>query len=131
MELIVRPLTLNKRHSRYVLRLLLGIAVLLMVLIRIVPLSYSHFWDETVFLQHAKVILEGRTNYEEFHHRPPLLSFFYAAGFAMWDNIYVANLVQGLVTTLVVLFAFLYIRQAFGRTAGIFGGFLFAFTPYF
>jgi 4-amino-4-deoxy-L-arabinose transferase-like glycosyltransferase len=109
--------------------LLAGI-LLLALLIRVVPLTYSHFWDETVFLQDAKVISDGRTNYDEFFERPPLLSILYAAGFSLWDNIYVANLVQGLLTTLAVLFAFLYVRRTFGWVAGLCAAFLFAFTPY-
>ena len=113
------------------LGLVLVFVLLLAALVRTVPLTYSHFWDETVFLQHAKVILDGRTNYEEFHHRPPLLSFLYALGFALWDNVYVANLVQGIVTTLTVVFAFLYTRRGFGLAVALFSAFLFAFTPYF
>ena len=102
----------------------------LAALVRAVPLTYSHFWDETVFLQHAEVILDGRGNYQEFFHRPPLLSVLYALGFALWDDIYVANIVQAVVTTLAVLFAFLYVRGAFGVVSGIAAAFLFAFTPY-
>jgi len=102
----------------------------LAALVRAVPLTYSHFWDETVFLQHAGVILDGRTNYQEFFLRPPLLSVLYALGFALWDNIYVANIVQAVVTTLGVLFAFLYVRGAFGVVSGIAAALLFAFTPY-
>ena len=131
--LTARLLSLGARcmSSRRAHYLVLAFVLLLAVLVRTVPLTYSHFWDETVFLQHAKVILDGRTNYEEFHHRPPLLSFLYALGFALWDNVYVANLVQGVVTTLTVVFAFLYARLAFGLAAALFSGFLFAFTPYF
>ena len=110
---------------------LLAVILLLALLVRTVPLTYSHFWDETVFLQHARVILDGRTNFDEFFSRPPLLSVLYALGFAIWDNVYVANLVQGVATTLGVLFAFLYVRGAFGRSAAFFSAFLFAFTPYF
>ena len=116
--------------SRLNYSLLLTVILLLALLVRTVPLTYSHFWDETVFLQHAKVILDGRTNYDELGLRPPLLSFLYALGFAIWDNVYVANLVQGVVTTLVVLFAFLYVRLSFGPAAALFAAFLFAFTPF-
>ncbi len=108
----------------------LAVILALAALVRAVPLTYSHFWDETVFLQHAEVILDGRTNYQEFFHRPPLLSVLYALGFALWDDIYVANIVQAVVTTLAVLFAFLYVRRAFGVVSGIAAAFLFAFTPY-
>jgi 4-amino-4-deoxy-L-arabinose transferase-like glycosyltransferase len=117
--------------ARFNHRFLLAVILLLALLVRTVPLTYSHFWDETVFLQHAKVIVDGRTNFDEFFSRPPLLSVLYAFGFAIWDNVYVANLVQGVVTTLVVLFAFLYVRPVFGSVAALFGAFLFAFTPYF
>ena len=132
MKLTARPLTLGKRYmsSRRALCFLLVFVLLLALLARTIPLTYSHFWDETVFLQHAKVIVDGRTNYEEFQHRPPVLSILYALGFAIWDHVYVANLVQGLVTTLAVLFAFLYVRQAFGLAPALFAGFQFAFTPY-
>src|SRR5438132_9963553 len=99
-------------------------------MVRAVPLTYSHFWDETVFLQHAGVIVDGRSNYQEFFHRPPLLSVLYALGFALWDNIYVANIVQAIVTTLAVLFDFLYVRSAFGVASGIAAAFLFVFTLY-
>src|SRR5262245_5857999 len=116
---------------RRTLCLALVLVLLLAALIRTIPLTYSHFWDETVFLQNAKVIVDGRTNYEEFHHRPPFLSLLYAAGFAIWDHVYVANLIQGAVSSLSVVFAFLYAGRAFGPAAAVFAGFLFAFAPYF
>jgi 4-amino-4-deoxy-L-arabinose transferase-like glycosyltransferase len=110
---------------------LFAFAILLALFIRTVPLTYSHFWDETVYLQHAKIMLDGRSNYDELSYRPPFLPVLYAVGFAIWDNIYVANFVQGLITTLVVVFAVVLIRPMFGLAAALFGGFLFAFTPYF
>jgi 4-amino-4-deoxy-L-arabinose transferase-like glycosyltransferase len=116
--------------ARFNHRVLLAGILLLALLVRTLPLTYSHFWDETVFLQHAKVLIGSRTNFDEFFSRPPLLSFLYAFGFVIWNNVYVANLVQGVVTTLVVLFAFLYVKEAFEPVAAFFGAFLFAFTPY-
>jgi peptidoglycan/xylan/chitin deacetylase (PgdA/CDA1 family) len=41
----------------------LAVILQLALLLRTVPLTYSHFWDEAVFLQNTKVITEGRTNY--------------------------------------------------------------------
>lgn len=84
-----------------------------------------------MYLQHAKVIVEGRTNYDEFEYRPPLLPLMYALGFAAWNHVYVANLVQGVVTTLAVLFVFLYVKPLFGLAPAMFAAFLMAFTPYF
>src|SRR5215467_212566 len=110
---------------------LIAFALLLALLIRIVPLTYSHFWDETVYLQHARVILDGRANYDELSYRPPFLSLIYALGFALWNNIFAANLVQGIITTVAVVFMFLFIRPAFGLATAVFGALLLAFTPYF
>jgi 4-amino-4-deoxy-L-arabinose transferase-like glycosyltransferase len=104
--------------------------VLVAIVIRTLPLTYSHFWDETVFLQHARILVDGRTNYDEFFHRPPLLPFMYAVGYTIWDSIFVANIVQGILSGLMVLFAFLYVRSVFGAIAGLAAAALFAFTPY-
>ena len=98
--------------------------------LRVLPLTYSHFWDEAVFLQHAKVMLDGRGNYDEFVHRPPVLSALYATGFLLWDSIYVANIVQGAVTSLAIVFAYLYVHRLFGIAAALFAAALFAFLPY-
>jgi 4-amino-4-deoxy-L-arabinose transferase-like glycosyltransferase len=109
---------------------ILTAVVLVAIAIRTLPLTYSHFWDETVFLQHARILVDGRTNYNEFSSRPPLLPFMYAAGYVVWDSIYVANVVQGIVSGAMVLFAFLYVRRIFGPVVGIAAAALFAFTPY-
>lgn len=110
---------------------MVALALLLALLLRTVPLSYSHFWDETVFLQNARVILDGRDNYDELDYRPPLLPLLYAFGFAIWDHVYAANLVQGIVSTLTVVFVFLLVRPLFGVAAAVFSALLFAFTPYY
>jgi hypothetical protein len=124
------PIGLQIMSARFNHRVLLAGILLLALLVRTLPLTYSHFWDETVFLQHAKVLIGSRTNFDEFFSRPPLLPFLYAIGFIIWNNVYVANLVQGAVTTLVVLFAFLYVKESFEPVVAFFGAFLFAFTPY-
>ena len=63
-------------------------------LLHVIPLTYSHFWDETVFLQNAMVLLDGRNNYDELDYRPPVLPLLYAAGFSVWEDIFIAHLVQ-------------------------------------
>src|SRR5438105_10603489 len=112
---IAAPVTaenlVSTRHAPWIA---LAVIVALAALVRAVPLTYSHFWDETVFLQHARVILDGRTNYQEFLHRPPLLSVLYALGFALWDNIYVANIVQANITAAAVMVTFSCVGRAWG-----------------
>jgi len=112
--------------ARYALWAVFALAVL----VRLVPLTYSHFWDEVVFLQHARIILDGRTNYDEFIHRPPLLPFAYALGLAIWNSNYSAQVVQAILSALVVPFGFLFTRRAFGDLPAYFAAPLFAFTPY-
>ncbi len=112
-------------------RLLIVLAILLLAFfLRSFPLTFSHYWDETVYLQNAKVISDGRTNYSELDYRPPLLSVFFAAGFRIWDNIYVANLIEGVLTSLVVLFSYLFVRSIWRESSAIIAAVFFAFSPY-
>ena len=106
------------------------VTFILAFFLRTFPLTFSHYWDEAVYLQNAKVISEGRTNYSELSYRPPMLSVFFAAGFLLWDNVYVANIVEGLLTSLVVLFSYLLVRSIWGEVTAIVVAVLFAFSPY-
>lgn len=100
-------------------------------LLAAIPLRYSHDWDESVFLQHARIFLDGRSNYDEFHHRPPGLSVLYALGFALWDDAHSPHVVQGMLTAATVVFAFLYARRAFGALPALLAAFLLGINPYF
>jgi 4-amino-4-deoxy-L-arabinose transferase-like glycosyltransferase len=110
-------------------RILLGLLLVSALWLRVFPLTLSHYWDETVYLQNAKVISEGRDNYSELDYRPPLISVFYALGFRIWDHVYVANIVQGLLTALGVLLIYLLtLKISDERAALLAAGFL-AFSP--
>jgi hypothetical protein len=115
-----------RRYSLIVLVVIFFVAFYL----RAFPLTYSHLWDESVYLQDAKVISEGRTNYSELIYRPPLLSVFFAAGFLLWDNVYVANVVEGFLTFLLVLFGYLFVRSVWNEASAIAVAVLFALSPY-
>ena len=113
-------------HNKATLVLLLML-FLFAAYLRIFPLQYSHFWDEAVYLQHAKIFTEGRTNYSELFRRPPFISMLYAFGFLIWDNTYVANIVQGLITALVVPISYLFMRENFSQRSASFTALFFAF----
>ena len=100
-------------------------------LLAAIPLRYSHDWDESVFLQHARIFLDGRSNYDELHHRPPVLSLLYALGYALWDNPHSPHVLQGVLTGATVLFAFLYAKRAFGTAPALLAAVLFGINPYF
>lgn len=46
--------------------------------LRIVPLAYSHCWDEAVLPRNARCLVDGRVNYDEFNSRPPVLPVLHA-----------------------------------------------------
>src|SRR5260370_9286716 len=60
--------------------------------LRLWPLSRTHFWDETVYLQNAEVICCGKANYSELDSRPPLLSLIFASVFLLWHPGYAASI---------------------------------------
>src|SRR3989344_5389816 len=60
------------------------------------PLQTSHWWDETVYLQHAEVIFSGKTNYDEFEFRPPMLSILLASGFLFKHHVFTARVIVAL-----------------------------------
>lgn len=116
-------------HRR--LPLVLAAILIFGLVLRVVPFTYSHFWDETVYLQHAREIVDGRSNYDEFDYRPPALPVLYAAAFLVWDSDYAAHVVQGLVSALGILFCYLFVRRGFGRLEALFAAGMLAFAPYF
>jgi 4-amino-4-deoxy-L-arabinose transferase-like glycosyltransferase len=113
------------RHGAILMALML-----LALILRTFPLVYSHNWDESVFLQNALVVLEGRTNYDEFNYRPPLLSFAYALGFLIWNSLYAPHVVQGLLALLPVAGIYLLTNLLAGRLAALIAVAIFALSPY-
>lgn len=112
-------------------------AVLLLVLVaaaflvRIWPMSTSHYWDETVYLQNAEVILGARSNYSELASRPPLLSIIFAAVFLLWHSVHAAEIVTALLNALGPLFLYLIGRRLLGRFAAAIAAIMLAFLPFF
>lgn len=99
--------------------------------LRLWPLSKSHFWDETVYLQNAEVICCGKTNYSELDSRPPLLSLIFAAAFLVWHHIYAACVVTALLNAVGPALLYLGGRMVVGRIAAAIAALLLAFVPFF
>ena len=99
--------------------------------LRLWPLSKSHFWDETVYLQNAEVICCGKTNYSELDSRPPLLSLIFAAVFLLWHHVYAASIVTALLNSLGPIFLYLSGRMMVGRVPAAIASLLLAFSPFF
>ena len=109
------------------LMLLFGAAFLL----RIWGISYFHSWDEMVYLQNAKVICCGKTNYSELDFRPPLLSVLFAGAFLIRDHIYTACVVAALLNALAPVLLFLSGRRIVGTLPSALASLLLAFGPFF
>ena len=77
---------INKTHIK------IGIIILILLLtfsMRLLPIRMAHWWDETVYLQHAEIMFSDRDNFHFYcrnifsteksnfrnpqppHHRPP------------------------------------------------------------
>lgn len=116
-------------HKKHVLLMLLAI-VLLAFLMRALPLRNAFWWDETAYLQNAEVLFSGRTNYDEFAFRPPLLSLLYAGVFFVWHSPYAALLLTALINAGGIVFVFLIGKKIYGPGTGLIAAFLAAFAPF-
>jgi Dolichyl-phosphate-mannose-protein mannosyltransferase len=100
-------------------------------LIRVWGLSYIHYWDEMVYLQNAKVICCGKTNYSELFFRPPLLSLLFAGVFLIRDHIFAASIVTAALNALGPVLLFLSGRKIVGALPSALASLLLAFGPFF
>ena len=118
----------NKPH---ILLLSLLILFLAAFLIRVWGLSYFHYWDEMAYLQDAKVICCGKTNYSELPFRPPLLSLFFAAAFLIRDHIFSACIATAALNALAPVLLFLSGRRIVGPLPSALASLLLAFGQFF
>lgn len=117
--------SLKKKHLFFL------VLFLLILLIRLWPLRMYFWWDETVYLQHADILLGGTNNYNEFSFRPPLLSILFSALFFIYNHPLLAQLLIILFSLLSILFIYLITKEIYGEQEALLAGFLLAFTPFF
>jgi 4-amino-4-deoxy-L-arabinose transferase-like glycosyltransferase len=110
--------------------LLLLILVLALVL-RLYPLEQWHEWDESVYLMHAEHMVGGKTNYNEFFYRPPILPIIIAAGFLIWHHVFMASIVVALATSAVALGMYLVGARLHSEEAGLFAALIVTVQPLF
>src|ERR1700754_3270976 len=82
---------------------LLATIFMLAFLLRALPLQEYHGWDESIYLQHAENIAFGKSNYNEWGFRPPLLPIILAAAFRIWHSIYFADIIVALLSAALVI----------------------------
>ncbi|VVB51112.1 Dolichyl-phosphate-mannose-protein mannosyltransferase [uncultured archaeon] len=98
--------------------------------LRLFPLEASHYWDESVYLQHAEVFSSGKTNYDELASRPPFLSFIISLGYIFWHNMYMAQLVVTFINSLGVIALYYLIKRIVNWQAAVIGSLLLSISPF-
>lgn len=104
--------------------------ILVCFFIRVFPIRVAHWWDETVYLQNAEVLFSGRTNYDEFSFRPPLLSILFAFIFIFWHSSIAASVLTAALSTLGPVFIFLIGWKLYGFKIGALAGLVVGFAPF-
>ncbi|PIN90614.1 hypothetical protein COU57_03085 [Candidatus Pacearchaeota archaeon CG10_big_fil_rev_8_21_14_0_10_32_14] len=117
--------------SKNKLKIILFILVFLIAFyLRLFPIRISHWWDETVYLQHAEIFFSGRTNYNEFSFRPPLLSMLFFLVFFIKHHVFSASILVAFINTLAPVFIFLIGKKLYNFRAGVIAGLISAFAPF-
>lgn len=99
------------------------------LLVRVYPIEHYHGWDESSYLQHAERIAFGKSNYDEFAYRPPLLPILIAGAMVLWHTPVVASLLVALLSASVTIALFLLGRKVHSPEAGLAAALMAAVHP--
>ncbi len=113
---------------------IIAIAIFFMILLafvlRLFPIRIAHWWDETVYLQHAEIMFSGRDNFNELSFRPPLLSILFFFGFFINHSVITASLIVAFLGALSPLFVFLIGNKIYGLKTGLIAGSILTVSPF-
>ena len=121
---------INKIKEHKWLIIIIILILLLAFVLRLIPIKTYHWWDETVYLQQAEVLFSGRTNYDEFSFRPPLLSILFFLIFFIKHSVVSASILTAVMGTITSVFIFLIGKKLYNAETGIIAGLIIAFTPF-
>lgn len=113
-----------KENWPIIVLFILGLAL------RIFPLRYAYYWDETSYLQNAEVIFSGRTNFSELYFRPPLISLIIAGVYFIKHSIFTAKVAIACLSSLNIIAIFLLGKEIFNKKTGIIAAAIYAFHPF-
>jgi 4-amino-4-deoxy-L-arabinose transferase-like glycosyltransferase len=112
---------------------LTALAVILVAgfLLRLFPVRGGyHYWDETVYLQHAEILTgESPDVYNEFDFRPPLFSLILAGTFLLNSSLFSAHLAVAGLSSLTVIMVFILGRELYSRQTAIIAAAIYALSP--
>lgn len=100
-------------------------------LLRLFPVRGGyHYWDETVYLQHAEIITGESPNvYNEFEFRPPLFSLILASAFFVSSTLLSAHLTVAGLSSLVIILIYIVGKELYSRQTGIIAAAIYAASP--
>jgi len=109
----------------------LAVILALSFFVRIYPIQTVHWWDETVYLQHAEIISGLKeNNYDELNLRPPLLSIIFALGFLIWHTAITASVLVALIGALGVLYMYLLGQKIYNKKLGLIAALFLGLVPF-
>ncbi len=111
--------------------LIFSIILFLSFVARIYPLQEVHWWDETVYLQHAEIITGLRTNnFDEFNLRPPLLPILFGLGFLIWHHPFMASFIVAALGVLGVFYIYLLGKKLYDEKVGLIAALFLGLAPF-
>ncbi|MEM5772736.1 MAG: glycosyltransferase family 39 protein, partial [Candidatus Aenigmatarchaeota archaeon] len=102
--------------------------------IRLSPIrsdSSFHYWDESIYLQHAEILGGYREdNYNEFDFRPPLLPVLIMLGYKIYHSVITAHFIVAFIASLGIISTF-FLTKSFlkNEKIALFAAIIFAFNP--
>jgi len=112
---------------------LASLAVILVAgfLLRLFPVRGGyHYWDETVYLQHAEILTgESPDVYNEFEFRPPLFSLMLAGAFLISSSLFSAHLTVAGISSLAIILVYIIGKELYSRQTAIIAAAIYAASP--
>lgn len=100
-------------------------------LLRLFPVRGGyHYWDETVYLQHAEVLTgESPDVYNEFEFRPPLFSLILAGAFLISSSLLSAHITVAGLSSLAIILVYIVGKELYSRQTAIIAAAIYAASP--
>lgn len=117
--------------NRHKIRILILTILLLGLCLRLFPVRIDyHYWDETVYLQHAEILTgESPDNYNEFEFRPPLLPLLLTIPVALSSSIATVHLFIALLSTAGIYLTYKMVEDFYGKKTGLIAAAAYATSP--
>jgi len=100
-------------------------------LLRLFPVRRGyHYWDETVYLQHAVVLADESPDvYNEFEFRPPLFSLILGGVFLVSSSLLSAHLTVAGLSSLAIILVYIIGKELYSRQTAILAAAIYAASP--